>query len=96
MPAPERHDRSVGGAGQRAQHAPAQSVVRGAIAAMHGKARLVLALHFYENLGPATIAGTLGAPIGEVERLIEEGKAGVAQALGRQDPRSGATGSHVA
>ncbi len=96
MSAPERFDPPAGGRGYGILRTPAHGAVRGTIAAMQRHERLVLALHFYENLGPATIARTLGTPIGEIERLLDQGKAEVARALAPRDPRAGASGTHVA
>jgi DNA-directed RNA polymerase specialized sigma24 family protein len=73
-----------------------QRVVRETITAMGGQQRLILALYFYENLGPATIAKTLGAPLGEVERLLDRGRAEVARALAPTDRSQGTAGRHVA
>jgi DNA-directed RNA polymerase specialized sigma24 family protein len=79
-----------------AVHVPSQSVVRRTITSIPRRERLVLALYYYENLGPETIAGALGTPLGEVQRMLDHGKAALARVLSQRDSRSGAEGTHVA
>jgi DNA-directed RNA polymerase specialized sigma24 family protein len=96
MTAPKRSDPSVGGRVRGIRRAPAHSAVRGTIAAMQGRARLVLALHFYERLGTAEIARTLGAPVGDIERLLDQGKAELTRVVAPRDSKSGGSGTHAA
>lgn len=96
MSTPRRLERCDGIGRKGPVHAPAHSVVRGAIGAMRGPERLVLALHYYEDLEPATIASALKKPIAEVERLLDRGKAELARRLAQRVSGAGGSGTHAA
>ncbi len=74
---------------------PAQCVVQKTIAAMQGRQRLVLALYYFEELGPSAIASALETPLDEVEGLLHRGKAEVSRALTPRGRRAGGSDEHA-
>ena len=74
---------------------PAQCVIRKAIAAMHGRQRLVLALYYFEELGPSAIASALETPLDEIEGLLHRGRAEVSRALTPRGRRAGGSDAHA-